>query len=66
MTRLKIQTLRGAGVLIDEVAELVGVSPRSVQRVAKEPPIEDVAAVDDAASPRMGLTLPRFLGRGDE
>jgi transposase len=54
MTRLKIQTLRGAGVLIDEVAELAGVSPRSVQRVAKEPPIEDVAAVDNAASQRMG------------
>ena len=54
MKRLEIQTLRGAGITIEDVAARAGVSPRSVQRVAKEEPITDPVAVDDAASKRMG------------
>lgn len=54
MKRLEVQTLRGAGVPVDDVAHHAGVSPRSVRRVAKEDPITDPAAVDEAASKRMG------------
>lgn len=54
MKRLQIQTLRGAGIVVEDVAAHAGVSPRSVQRVAKEEPITDPAAVDEAASRRMG------------
>lgn len=54
MKRLEIQILRGAGILVEDVATRTGVSPRSVQRVAKEEPITDPGAVDDAASKRLG------------
>ncbi len=54
MKRLEVQTLRGAGFVVEDVARHVGVSPRTVQRVAKEEPIDDPGAVDDAASKRMG------------
>ncbi len=39
MDRLRIQVLRDAGHTLADVAELVGVSARSVQRVAAEPPV---------------------------
>lgn len=58
MKRLEIQTLRGVGMLVEEVAAHAGVSPRTVQRVAKEPPIADPAQVDDEASQRMGRPSP--------
>lgn len=54
MKRLEIQTLRGAGMLVEDVAAYSGVSPRSVQRVANEEPITDPVAVDDAASRKVG------------
>jgi len=54
MKRLEIQTLRGAGVVVGDVARHAEVSPRSVQRVAKEDRIDDPGAVDEAASKRMG------------
>jgi transposase len=37
--RLRIQTLRKAGLTLQEVAEQVGVSQRSVQTIVEEPPI---------------------------
>ena len=58
MKRLEIQTLRGVGMFVEEVAAHTGASPRTVQRVAKEAPITDPAAVDDAASKRMGRPSP--------
>ena len=58
MKRLEIQTLRGVGMLVEEVVVHTGASPRTVQRVAKEAPITDPAAVDDAASKRMGRPGP--------
>jgi transposase len=58
MKRLEIQTLRGVGMLVEEVAAHTGASPRTVQRVAKEARIADPAAVDDAASKRMGRPSP--------
>ncbi|MGE0142989.1 MAG: IS21 family transposase [Planctomycetota bacterium] len=58
MKRLEIQTLRGVGMLVELVAAHTGASPRSVQRVAKEPPITDPAAVDDMASRRLGRPSP--------
>jgi transposase len=54
MKRLEIQTLRGAGMFVDDVAAHAGVSSRSVQRVAKEELISDPVAVDSAASKRLG------------
>ena len=56
MKRLEIQTLRQAGMLVEDVAAHADVSPRSVQRVAKEDPISDPVAVDDAASRRRSMT----------
>jgi len=54
MKRLEVQTLRGVGIHVEDVARHTGVSPRTVQRVANEGPIVDPGAVDDAASKRMG------------
>lgn len=54
MKRLKVQTLRGSGMKVDEVAELTGVGARTVQRIATEAPVTDPAAVDEAASKRQG------------
>ena len=54
MKRLEIQTLRRAGMLVEDVAAHADVSPRSVQRVANKDAISDPVAVDDAASKRMG------------
>jgi predicted ester cyclase len=54
MKRLEVQTLRGVGIHVEDVARHTGVSPRTVQRVANEGPIVDPVAVDDAASKRMG------------
>jgi len=45
-------------MLVEEVVVHTGASPRTVQRVAKEAPITDPAAVDDAASKRMGRPSP--------
>jgi hypothetical protein len=42
--RLSVQVLRKAGLPVDEVAEQVGVSPRSVKRIAKEPPVASLSA----------------------
>lgn len=39
MKRHEVQVLRRAGHSVDDVAELTGVSPRSVKRVAKEPAV---------------------------
>lgn len=46
MTRLKIQTLRDAGLSLDAIATHVGASKRTVQRVAKEAAIADPSTVD--------------------
>jgi transposase len=46
--RLSVQVLRKAGLPVDEVARQVGVSPRSVKRIAKEP---RVAALSPGPSP---------------
>ena len=40
--RLRIQTLREAGLTVDEVAEQVGVGTRSVERICGEPAITDL------------------------
>lgn len=45
-------------MLVEEVAAHTGASPRTVQRVAKEARIADPAAVDDAASKRVGRPSP--------
>ncbi|HUT57744.1 MAG TPA: IS21 family transposase [Phycisphaerae bacterium] len=42
--RLRVQTLRNAGVPLGRIARQVGVSVRSVKRIVKEPPIEDVGS----------------------
>ncbi len=47
--RHKIQTLLGAGHTTQEVARLLGISQRTAQRVANEPPVEKW---DDAAERR--------------
>lgn len=54
MKRLEVQTLRGAGVQVEDVARHAGVSPRTVERVAKEDRITDPVAVDESTSKRMG------------
>ncbi|MBW2233573.1 MAG: IS21 family transposase [Deltaproteobacteria bacterium] len=54
MKRLEVQTLRGAGVTVEEVATHAAVSPRTVVRVAKEDLIDDPVAVDSDRSKRMG------------
>lgn len=46
--RVRIQTLRQAGRSVAEVAAQVGVSPRSVKRIAAEPPI---TSLDSAPTP---------------
>lgn len=46
VTRNRVQTLKAAGHTVDEVAKHTGVSPRSVKRIVKEPP---VTALDEAA-----------------
>jgi transposase len=45
-------------MFVEQVAADTGASPRTVQRVAKEAAIIDPAAVDDAASKRMGRPSP--------
>ena len=53
--RLSVQVLRKAGVPVTKVAQQVRVSPRSVKRIAKEPPV---------ASPSPGPSPPaRGAGR---
>ena len=54
MKRLEIQTLRRSGHGPSEVGELAGVSPRSVQRIAQEPPIEDPVQAEATRRARMG------------
>jgi len=54
MKRLEVQTLRRAGHGLAEVAELTGVSPRSVQRMEHEGRIEDPAGAEKARRARMG------------
>ncbi|MGE3966486.1 MAG: hypothetical protein AB7I09_20490 [Planctomycetota bacterium] len=58
MKRLEIQTLRGVGMLVEQVAAHPGASPRSVPCVAKEAPITDPAAVGDMASRHTGRPSP--------
>jgi transposase len=41
--RLSVQVLRKAGLTVDEAAQQVGVSPRSVKRIAKEPPVASLS-----------------------
>ena len=52
--RLRIQTLREAGRSVAEVAAQVGVSPRSVKRIAAEPAIASVDAAPTPASRGVG------------
>ena len=47
--RLSVQVLRKAGLPVEQVAQQVGVSPRSVKRIAKEP---SVASLSRGPSPR--------------
>ena len=54
MTRSRVQTLRGAGLSSGAVAAQLGMSPRTVQRIAKEEPITGPGSVDEAASKRVG------------
>ena len=54
MDRLRIQVLRDAGHSLREVATLVGVSSRSVQRIEHEPPISGLDAAPTPVSRGVG------------
>jgi len=54
LKRHAMQVLRGAGHTLDEVAELVGVGKRTVQRVAAEPGITAPALERAAGARRIG------------
>jgi transposase len=56
MKRLEIQHLRAAGLGVERTAGHAGVSPRTVERVSAEEPIEDVVAAEGAG--RAGLGRP--------
>jgi len=56
MKRLEIQHLRGAGLGVERVAEQAEVSPRTVERVSAEEPIEDPQVAE--AARRAGLGRP--------
>jgi len=59
--RHKVQTLLSAGHSTKEVAELLGTTQRSVQRIAKEPPVERWD--DTAERKRRGLGRPALPSR---
>lgn len=54
MKGLQIQHLRQAGVPVVRVAATAGVSPRTVERVTTQDPIDDPVAHDAKASARSG------------
>ena len=58
--RLRIQTLRNAGLSLQEVADLVGVGRRSVQNIVKEPP---VTSLEEGSTPKSrGVGRPSMVG----
>ena len=54
LDRVRIWTLRQAGHTLAEIAALVGVGKRSVQRILKEPPITSPESAPTSASRRIG------------
>ena len=54
LDRVRIRTLRDAGHTLEEIAATVGVGKRSVQRVVKEPAIEDAESAPTPASRGVG------------
>jgi transposase len=58
MKRLQIQHLRSAGLSIRRTAGACGVSPRTVERVGGEEPIDDPVRHDAQARSRLGRPSP--------
>lgn len=52
--RHEIQVLRRAGHALDEIAQLVGVSQSSVQRVEAEPPVTSFDTDEECRRRRVG------------
>lgn len=54
MKRLEIQHLRAAGLGVERTSSHAGVSPRTVERVSSEEPIQDAAAAEAARRAELG------------
>lgn len=68
LDRVRIRALREAGHTLVEIASMVGVGRRSVQRVLKEPPIVDVASAPTGKSRGIGRPsrVSAFRGQVEE
>jgi transposase len=58
MKRLQIQHLRQAGLSVERTAAASGVSPRTVERVSGEEPIDEPVAHDERARGKVGRPSP--------